>query len=141
MKNIKLKRNDYAFASGLKNEFGLQMVFDEVNGEIVSKLKIKKHMEGWKNITHGGIISTILDEAMGRRVLTKFQRLSLTKELTIKFVRTIPIEEEITVKAKIKSENKETNKVKTEAIIYDKQERICAKGYATFKIFPETFYI
>ncbi len=140
MKNIKLERNDYAFASGLKNEHGLKMVFDEVNGEIVSKLKIKKHMEGWKNITHGGIISTILDEAMGRRVLTKFQRLSLTKELTIKFVRTIPIEEEITVKAKIKSENKETNKVKTEAIIYDKQEKICAKGYATFKVFPETFY-
>ena len=57
-----------------KNEAGLQMEFylNEKLDTVVSWLSVPDHLCGWGNIVHGGIISTLLDEAMGWAGLVLF---------------------------------------------------------------------
>jgi uncharacterized protein (TIGR00369 family) len=54
---------------------------------------------GGPGIAHGGIIATLLDEAMGK--VNRFRGVrTVTAELTIQYVRPAPVEEEIVVEAR-----------------------------------------
>ena len=57
------------FGCGQDNPFGLKLEF-EWDGETArAEFAPSKHYQGWKGIVHGGIITCILDEAMGYAVL------------------------------------------------------------------------
>ena len=65
------------FGCSPRNEAGLKMVF-HINQEgdtAVSWLSVPDHLCGWANMVHGGIISTILDEAMGWAALVILKKL------------------------------------------------------------------
>jgi acyl-coenzyme A thioesterase PaaI-like protein len=61
------RENQNCFGCSLKNKAGLQMKFytTEKLDSVISWLKVPDHLCGWSNLVHGGIISTMLDEAMG----------------------------------------------------------------------------
>lgn len=55
---------DQCFGCGKNNPCGLQMEF-EWDGKIIrSEFTPKEMHQGWHNIIHGGILSSLLDEAM-----------------------------------------------------------------------------
>ena len=63
---MNLADDGMCFACGQKNEEGLRVVFELIESEKkvrASFIPAKKH-QGYVNIVHGGIISTLLDEAM-----------------------------------------------------------------------------
>ena len=61
-----IENNDNCFVCGMKNPFGFQ-VKPEIVGDGAS-VRIEctpaEHLQGWANILHGGILSTLLDEAI-----------------------------------------------------------------------------
>jgi acyl-coenzyme A thioesterase PaaI-like protein len=60
------------------------------------------HVCGWKNILHGGILTTILDETMGWAVICLLKRFPLTKETTVSFSRPVLLDKgEIRVESRI----------------------------------------
>jgi len=50
---------------------------------VVSWLKVPDHLCGWSNLVHGGIISTMLDEAMGWAGLVILKKLVVSKSITV----------------------------------------------------------
>ncbi|MEW6108654.1 MAG: PaaI family thioesterase [Nitrospirota bacterium] len=70
MKKFILDDDGYCFVCGKKNKFGLNLEFRTENGRTHSEFIPKKIHQGFKDIVHGGIISTILDEAMMKAVLS-----------------------------------------------------------------------
>ena len=59
------------FACGTANPIGLNLHFYLRGGYLCSDITLGKNYEGWENMAHGGIVSTLLDEVMSwiKRVL------------------------------------------------------------------------
>ncbi|MBI2139375.1 PaaI family thioesterase [Candidatus Woesearchaeota archaeon] len=58
--------NNRCFACGKENPVGLKLDFRLENGQYKAAFTPKPEHQGYKGIVHGGIVATVLDEAMGR---------------------------------------------------------------------------
>ncbi|MGD9504142.1 MAG: PaaI family thioesterase [Syntrophobacteraceae bacterium] len=125
------------FGCSPTNPSGLHMKF-HTDGEMVfSSLTVPSHLCGWDNLVHGGVISTILDEIMGRAALFMLKRLSLTKSLTVDFLKPLYIGDEIRTEGRVLEVKGEREAV-VEGIIYDSSSKLCARSTGVFKLFtPE----
>ena len=55
----------YCFACGSDNPYGLGMQFRIEGGVAVADFTPAPHHQGYPGLVHGGVVATILDEAMG----------------------------------------------------------------------------
>lgn len=77
------------FACGKKNPYGFQLEFYSDGVNVYSKYLIPGKYSGWSNLTHGGILATLLDETMAwtaiylekKYILTKYMNLSYKKPI------------------------------------------------------------
>jgi uncharacterized protein (TIGR00369 family) len=94
--------DDFCFACGFKNPQGLKLkfIFDEKNDQLVSKTTFSKYFQGWKNVLHGGIISTVLDEIMVKATSQKGYQ-CVTAELNVRFKRPALLNGEYTITGKV----------------------------------------
>jgi len=94
------------FACGLDNPRGLHLVFQtSESGEMTAEWIPEPEMEGYQGIVHGGIVSTVLDEAMAKVVdATGVQ--ALTAELRVRFRQQVPSGSPVRVRGWIESRNK-----------------------------------
>jgi len=53
------------FGCGIENPLGLQMHFQDLNGESVCEFKVDARFQSWEGMVHGGIVALMLDEAVG----------------------------------------------------------------------------
>lgn len=83
------------FVCGDQNEHGLQAKFSFDGERAVSTVRARETFEGYKNIYHGGIISTILDEVMIKAILAQ-DIYAVTAEMTVKFLQPVPTGETLT---------------------------------------------
>jgi uncharacterized protein (TIGR00369 family) len=64
----------------------------------VGRFRLGTEYQGGPGFVHGGIIATVLDEAMGK--VNRFSEVrAVTAELKVEFHRPVPVEEEILVEA------------------------------------------
>jgi acyl-coenzyme A thioesterase PaaI-like protein len=101
MKELKLIDDGYCFACGTKNDVGLGLEFDYADGRTISEFIPRKVHQGFMDIVHGGIIATVLDEAMVKRVLCEGME-AVTAEITVRFRSPLFVGEKAVVEAGIK---------------------------------------
>ena len=97
---IKMKRN-YCFACGPDNPEGmhLKFTFDEKRQTFVCRFRLDKRYTGPPGHCHGGIIATILDDAMGK--VNKLRHVvALTKEMTVEYLRPVPLHKPLRVEGR-----------------------------------------
>jgi acyl-coenzyme A thioesterase PaaI-like protein len=85
------------FVCGIDNPIGLHLKFytnDE--GRCIARFQPKPEHQGYPGQLHGGLISSLLDETMGR-VLTGRNVWAMTGRLEIKFRKPVPLDQELTV--------------------------------------------
>ena len=99
MRNLPRYRN--CFVCGKDNPAGLNITFKTDGKSVFAKTRFKKFHEGYEGRTHGGIVAALLDEAMGWSCTIVTKRLYFTIELTVKYKKPIPSEEELTATAKL----------------------------------------
>ena len=73
------------FACGPDNPRGLHLNFQRNGDTVVCVHTPGPELGGYGTILHGGVTSTLLDEAMVWAVYGAYERLSLTTELNVKF--------------------------------------------------------
>jgi uncharacterized protein (TIGR00369 family) len=97
---MKMQKN-YCFACGMNNPDGMRLKFtlDEERQTFVCKFRLGKRYTGPPGHCHGGIIATILDDAMGK-VNKLHQVVALTKEMTIEYLRPVPLRTPLRVEGK-----------------------------------------
>src|SRR5512136_2533157 len=101
-KEMKFKTDGNCFVCGLKNPNGLKLSFeiDKEKQTLKTTFVASPTFQGWDGIVHGGIISTLLDEAMAKLVYELgFQ--SVTASLEIRFKKPAPILEPLQVNGTI----------------------------------------
>ncbi len=72
------------FACGMKNPVGLKLKFSFESDRAFSMVNIDSDYQGWQGIIHGGIISTMLDEAMVKAASGN-NIACVTAEINVKF--------------------------------------------------------
>jgi uncharacterized protein (TIGR00369 family) len=81
---MKLIGDDMCFACGKGNPIGLKLSFEEVDGKArASFIPLEEH-SGYVGIVHGGIITTLLDEAMAYACIMKGIG-AVTAEIRVRF--------------------------------------------------------
>jgi len=89
---------------GLKNPFGLHTAFYELdNKEILALFTPREEHQSYPGRLHGGIISTILDEAIGRAIVMHSERevWGVTVDLQVRFKKPVPLDQELRVVGRI----------------------------------------
>ena len=89
---------------GLKNTFGLHTSFFELdNSELLAIFKPREEHQSYPGRLHGGIISTILDETIGRAIMIQSEGeiWGVTLDLQIRFKKPVPLDEELRVIGRI----------------------------------------
>jgi acyl-coenzyme A thioesterase PaaI-like protein len=90
------KKKNYCFACGLDNREGLRLVFqyDPKTISASTPVRIDPKYQGATGFAHGGIIATLLDEAMAK-VNGLGGILAVTLNLSISYRKMVPIREEL----------------------------------------------
>ncbi len=77
------------FACGQENPVGLKLEFTKDGNESRSEFTISEHYEGWHGVVHGGIVCTILDEAMAYTYFPETK--GLTAKAEFRFRQPAPV--------------------------------------------------
>jgi len=88
---VRLQKN-YCFACGKNNPEGMRLrfSFDEERDRFICKFRLGRRYTGPPGHAHGGIIATILDEAMGK--VNKIHHVvALTSEITVQYLKPVPL--------------------------------------------------
>ena len=98
---MRVENNNRCFACGKDNLFGLQ-----VNPDIASdgtQVKIEctppGHFQGWADVIHGGILSTLLDEAITYVGIASFDGPAVTAQLEVRFKKPAMVGDKLIVTA------------------------------------------
>ncbi len=95
------------FVCGMKNTFGLKAFFYETEAkELIAVFKPTEEHQSYPGRLHGGVASAILDETIGRAILINHEEevWGVTVEFKTRFIKPIPINEELKVIARITAE-------------------------------------
>jgi uncharacterized protein (TIGR00369 family) len=97
---VRLQKN-YCFACGRNNPDGMRLRFtyDEDGDCFVSRFRLGKRYTGPPGHCHGGIIATILDEAMGK-VNKLRQVVAVTAEITVNYLKPVPLNKPLRVESR-----------------------------------------
>lgn len=92
---------------GIHNDFGLKTKFYETeNKEVIAFFTPHDKLQSYPGVLHGGISATILDETIGRAIMTIYGQDSfgVTVELNVKYKKPVPLGVELKVVGRITSD-------------------------------------
>jgi uncharacterized protein (TIGR00369 family) len=120
-----LEDDNHCFVCGEKNQNGLHLQFSIAEGKVLSEFVIQKTHQGYKDIVHGGIISTIIDEAMVKAAIMQGMP-AVTVEIGIRFKNPLTVGEKAVVEAIITKMNKKI--IETSASVRKTDGTVIAEG-------------
>lgn len=123
----------HCFACGNANPIGLKMRFYRNGNAVYSDITLGKHFEGWENMAHGGIISTILDEVMSWAIVCFRRTLFVTRKMELKYVRPVPLHTPLKARGRVMDEDRGPL-IKTRGELYDDGGRILARSVGEFAL-------
>ena len=97
---MQLEDNGKCFVCGKDNPCGLKLSFTFVDGKITSEFTPSALHQGYKDITHGGIITALLDEAMIQAALSEGAS-PVTAEISVRFKKPLIAGERSHIEAEI----------------------------------------
>jgi len=121
------------FGCGGDNAGGMKLTFeqDNVNRRIVGRFVLGERYQGGGGFAHGGIIATVLDEAMGK--VCRFRQVrAVTAELTVEYLKPVNVQREIVVEGR-ETEQKGRNLFMTGEIRNETGE-VLARGRGRFVV-------
>ena len=79
-----IAKYSHCFVCGDQNESGLRIKFYADDGGAVARYTTQEGFQGYRGITHGGILATLLDEIMAKAIIAE-GIVPVTAEMTVRF--------------------------------------------------------
>jgi len=129
--SMKFETYGNCFVCGEKNSGGLRLCFeiDPERKTLKTTFVASPTYQGWDGIVHGGIISTLLDEAMAKLVYELGYQ-AVTASLEVRFKNPAPILEPLFVYGEIMEVSKRL--IRAKAHIAKENGTVLATGISTF---------
>jgi len=99
-RHVKLPKNN-CFVCGPDNPKGMRLKFtlDEPRQSFICHFRLSKRYTGPPGHAHGGIIASILDDAMGK--VNKLRHvIALTREMTVEYLKPVPLHKPLRVEGR-----------------------------------------
>ena len=96
----RLAENRMCFACGKDNQDGLQLEFEYIDGEVRTSLAFPEKFQGYADVVHGGLVSTVLDEAMATLV-NRMGFIAVTAELSVRFLKPLCVGQDVNITARL----------------------------------------
>ena len=127
---VRMQKN-CCFACGKNNPEGMRLKFayDEDRDCFVCRFRLGKRYTGPPGHCHGGIIATLLDEAMGK--INKLRHVvALTKQITVDYLKPVPLNKPLRVESReVKVRGREHINM---AEIVNQKGEVLARGQGLF---------
>ncbi len=81
---IELVDDTHCYVCGKANIHGLQLKWETKGHHTKAEYFPAAHHQGWRGIVHGGLLATVLDEAM-TRLAWQLHGPAMTAEITVRF--------------------------------------------------------
>ena len=121
---------------GLKLEFW----FDEENRIVSTNWNPLEYLQGYPNVLHGGIQSTLMDEVASWSVYVLLETGGVTSKMEIKFLKPVLLSNGLlTIKASLIDKEKRFANIKTE--LFDGKNELCAEAIVQYFIYPQELAI
>jgi uncharacterized protein (TIGR00369 family) len=118
------------FGCGPANPSGMHLKFQLAPDlSVVCLAQVSDHFEGHPGYLHGGVIATLLDEAMSKSVRAR-NALAMTRELKVEYLRPVPSCAPIRIEGRIVKH--EGRKYWAEAAILDERRTRLAHSTGVF---------
>lgn len=124
---MELIDDGYCFVCGQKNPVGLRLNFSFNGKTIKTEFLPKKEHQGYLNIVHGGIISTLLDEAMVKLAIAMGMSV-VTAEVELRLKNPLSVGQKVVIEAEILSITKKLIEAYAKAVTEDNVVIADAKG-------------
>jgi len=85
------------FGCGVDNDVGLQLKFFKTGGRVQARTTLERRFAGYSKFAHGGVVATLLDEAMGWALLHLVGRYGVTRGLDVSYRRPVYLGRELTL--------------------------------------------
>jgi uncharacterized protein (TIGR00369 family) len=134
MKHSVLRKQNISkmcFVCGEKNAFGLHARFYETtDNQLVAIINPTEEHQGYPGRMHGGIATTILDETIARSICTgKDEQLwGVTMELKTRFLKPVPLGQDLKVVGRVTSEGTRTFEGSGEILLPGGEVAVSAQG-------------
>src|SRR3984885_1076792 len=94
---------NHCFGCGAANRTGLRLKFlvDEQQ-HVISRFKVPRRFEGPPGYVHGGVIATLLDEAMSKANRQRGS-VAMTRQMEVEYLRPVPLNTPIRITAQHRS--------------------------------------
>ncbi len=125
----------HCFVCGPENPRGLGASFhvNRENGTAACTLTIPRDFQGWRNVIHGGIIASLLDEA-AIYACKAFGEHFVTAEFTVRYKHPVPAGEMVTIKAEVTERRRKLYRVRSHL---ECAGVVCAEAEAKIFSVPE----
>lgn len=137
MKVLKKQTNSkYCIICGLDNRLGVKAPFYNLeDGSVATVFQFKPEHQSYPGRTHGGMISSMLDELMGRALwVTEPDTYGVTTTMNVTFRKPVPYDATIKGRAIIVHNSKLGFSTKGE--LYDENNNLLAQGNAKYLKLP-----
>ena len=129
----KQPKQNFCFGCGRDNSsgMGLRFALDETGRQFLCQFRLSKRYTGPPRHCHGGIIATILDEAMSK-VNRLFDAPAATSRMTVEYLRPVPLHRPLQVWSK--NISKRGRRLVHAAEIHDEKGTVLARSRGIFVI-------
>lgn len=124
------ERDNFCFACGKDNPIGLGMNVQLFPDGAKSRLSIAQEYQGWTDVVHGGIVTTLLDEIMAHAVHNHVGD-AVTTNLTVTFRQALKVNQPIEVIGRIAQRKKRSVIAEAEIRAAD-NGKVIAKAHSQF---------
>ncbi len=128
-----LRKKNFCFGCGRDNPSGMRLKFtlDETGKQFVCRFRLGKRNTGPPGYCHGGVIATILDEAMAK-MNRLFDAAAPTSRMTVEYLRPVPLNRSLEVRSR--NVSKRARRLTHSAEIRDDKGAVLARSRGVFVI-------
>ncbi len=120
------------------NQIGLQMNFYEEAEFIMSDWEPQECFEGYQNVLHGGILSTLMDEIASWYIFAKMKTAGVTAKLEVRYLKPVYTNKgNIKLQASLAEFRKRLADIDVK--VFDAEGTLCTEGIVQYFVFPERY--
>lgn len=123
------------FVCGRENPHGLRVEFFDDGQTVFTEFTPGEHQQGWPGVLHGGIVSAVLDETIGR-VAFLYDRWVQTAKLEVRFVKPAPLGQRLRAVGKLTRDARRLMEMDGQLVTAEGGE-VLAEAKGTFVRIPD----
>ena len=105
----------HCFVCGMENPDGLRIAWHTEGHSTKAEFIADRKFQGWKGVLHGGIVATLLDEAMTRLACELYGH-SVTAEITVRYVHPVPTQQKLIIRGEVVLESRRLIQMKSSLV-------------------------